>query len=272
MTDLRGKRVVVTGASKGIGAGIAKQLALAGANVILAARTKDALEQVKQQIEAANGHAEVQPVDLSTREACREFAERCGDIDVLVNNAALTSLNQKMVIDIDDAYWDESIMMDFVAPITLMQAFCPAMVAKRSGAVINIASIGGQKAAVPGAGAYCSLKSALEQMTRVAAMELAAYGVRVNAVAPGVVETDGVSQLLASPEGREALLSPIPMRRAGLPEEIGNVCVFLASDEASYVAGSVWLVDGAVTAGNFSMAAAPPAPAPSTGYQPGPLQ
>ncbi|MET0660310.1 MAG: SDR family NAD(P)-dependent oxidoreductase [Steroidobacteraceae bacterium] len=251
MFDLTGKRALVTGASQGLGAGIAKALAAANALVILSARSETRLQQIKQSIDASGGKAEVRRSDLSSRAGCRALAASCGDIDILVNNAAQTTLTLRGVAEPEDDVWDMAVMMNLIAPKTLMECFCPGMIQRRSGVVINISSMA-SRFTPPNTAPYSTMKAALEQLTRIAAMEMAPSGVRVNAVTPGNIATAALDGLFESAPGmREAMIGRVPAGRLGTVEEIGNLCVFLASDEAAYINGSVHVIDGGATAGTF---------------------
>ena len=251
MFDLQGKRALVTGASQGLGAGIAKALAAAHAMVILSARNEALLGQVRDAIEADGGRAEILPGDLYSRQGCRQLAAACGDIDILVNNAAQTALTLKAVAEVEDEVWDSAVMLNLIAPKTLMECFCPAMLRRGAGVVINISSMA-SRFTPPHSAPYSVMKAALEHLTRVAAMEMAPFGVRVNAVMPGNFATAAMDTLMAQHDGmKQSMLSRIPMGRMGTLEEMGNLCVYLASDEAAYITGSVQTIDGGATAGTF---------------------
>ena len=158
MTKKTERRVLVTGASRGVGAGIAKAFALNGDYVVLAARNEAGLKRVKEAIEAQGGRAEIQVADLSTREACRDLARRSGAIDVLINNAALTAGKYQNVLDEDDAYWDLSFAISFTAPLILMQELGRGMVGRGFGVILNISSMIAQRA-VPQLTAHSVVKS-----------------------------------------------------------------------------------------------------------------
>jgi NAD(P)-dependent dehydrogenase (short-subunit alcohol dehydrogenase family) len=252
MSDLRGKRALITGASRGVGRGIATALARAGATVLVCARTQAALDDTKREIERHGGRAEIVAGDLSTRAGCRDVAARSGSIDILVNNAALTDARHQPLLAADDEYWDSNFQLNLFAPLALIQALGPGMVERRRGVIINISSIAAQRGR-PMRGPYSASKTALESITKTAAMELGGYGVRVVAVAPGMTETPAVHAAL--PEG----LTPddlggryIPIGRMTQSEEIGNLCCFLASDAAGAITGTVVTIDGGSTAGNYA--------------------
>src|SRR5262245_29868847 len=145
MADLKGRRALVTGASRGAGYGIARAFAEANAEVVVTARNEPGLQRLRRDIESAGGKAVVVPGDLSTRAGVREVAAQCGAVDILVNNAALTSAKYQSLLVRDDAYWDLEFALNVIAPVTLMQELVPAMVERRRGVVINISSISAQR-------------------------------------------------------------------------------------------------------------------------------
>ena len=195
-------------------------------------------------------------VDLSTRQACRDLAERCGDIDILINNAALTTFTRDGVLTRDDAYWDLNLAVDFFAPLTLIQALGPGMVARKRGVILNISSMAGQRPG-PGNAPYAVSKVALDTLSRAAGMELAASGsgVRVNSVALGHVDTESLQENVS--EGltaSEVARRNSPLGRLITAEEIADFCVYLSSDSAAPIVGTVLTIDGGIMAGSYSFA------------------
>src|ERR1700722_5309089 len=195
MSELAGKRALVTGASRGIGREIALTLARAGAEVILISRTSTALEAVAGEIRAAGGTAITEPCDIADRPQLLRVVARAGIVDILVNNAAP---DEKFVpvLKPDDEHWDKTFAVNFTAPLLLTRELGRAMEANGGGSIINISSIIAQNPA-PMLGACVCSKSALEALTRLTAMELGGSGVRANAIAPGIVETDLTQALLS---------------------------------------------------------------------------
>lgn len=240
--QLVGRRALVTGASSGLGRHFARVLAGAGAQVVLAARRQDALEQLAGEIVRDFGVAAV-PValDVTDGESVRSAVEQAGDIDILVNNAGVSKAVG--ILDCEEADFD------FIMDANLRGAFLVATATARGmrdrgkgGAIVNVASIlglrqGGQLAA------YAMSKAGVVQMTRQMGLELARYGIRVNALAPGYFATAMNNDFLASPAG-EALAKRIPQRRFGEFEDLDGPLLLLCSDASRYMTGVVIPVDG----------------------------
>ncbi|MEJ2459867.1 MAG: SDR family NAD(P)-dependent oxidoreductase, partial [Novosphingobium sp.] len=169
---MSGSTALVTGASRGTGRGIAIELARAGANVVLAARNKPSLEEIVAEIEGQGGTASAVVADLASRAGCDALVAQCGAVDILVNNAALTTVKMQPTIVPDDAYWQDSFQLNLWAPLALMQGLCPGMIDRGGGVVINISSTTAQRV-VPHYAPYAASKAALETMSRVAALDMA---------------------------------------------------------------------------------------------------
>jgi len=252
MGELSGKRALVTGASRGVGLGIARAFAAAGAEVVATARNARALEDLQRQIEADGGKAVVVPGDLSTREGARELARLSGEIDVLVNNAALVTGAQHSLLVEDDAAWDLEFAVNLTAPVTLIQALVPGMVRRGAGVVINISSIAVQRPN-PMHAAYAASKAALETVTRAAAIDLGPKDVRLNAVALGMTATEAWDDLLPAGLTLEQMGRRVaPIGRATAVEEVAALCLYLASDAAAAITGTVLTIDGGATAGVYN--------------------
>lgn len=252
--NFAGKRVLVTGASRGVGAATAKAFARLGATAILTARSADRLEAIAGEIRSEGGCAEVRPADLSTREACRSLALACGEVDVLINNASETSSTFQSVLKRDDAFWDLSQTLCFLAPLTLMQELVPGMIERGQGVVLNISSMAAQRP-VPYRAPYSIYKGALETLSKVAGLELAAQrtGVRVNAVALGATDTEALAESCGPDLDVHAVIEKTsPLGRAIAVEEVADFCVYLASDSAAPILGTVLNIDGGMTAGSYS--------------------
>jgi NAD(P)-dependent dehydrogenase (short-subunit alcohol dehydrogenase family) len=248
---LRGKVAIVTGASRGIGQAIALAMAKAGAKVVLASRKREDLDVVAQAITAAGGTA--QPVACHTGKADEVKAlvaaavSAYGQVDVLVNNAA-TNPYFGPLLDVDDSRWDKTFEVN-----TKGYFYCSREVVrhlqarKAAGSIVNIASIVAL-AAAPLQGVYGMSKAAVVSMTKTLAFELGQQGIRVNAIAPGLVETKFAAAIVQNPQLRDHVVKRAPLARHAQPTEIAAAAVYLASDAASYVTGTVLPIDGGVTA------------------------
>jgi len=242
MLDLSGKVALVTGASRGIGAAIARTLAAQGAIVVAAARGSNAEGSVGE-IVAKGGKAEVASVDVTDPAAVeavvRDCVERHGRLDILVSNAGITRDQLAIRMKRDD--WDAVLATNLTAAFSCSQAVLKPMIKQRAGRIIFIGSVVGQMGNA-GQVNYAASKAGLIGMAKALAREVASRGITVNVVAPGLVDTDMTRALAAGPSAD--WMSRIPLGRLGAPEDVANAVCFLASDEAAYITGQVLAVNG----------------------------
>jgi len=242
---LLGRLALVTGAGHGNGAAIARGLAAAGAEVIVTDIDKDAARTIADSIVAEGGKARGFMLDVTDEESCarlaRDVSLLVGPIRILVNNAGIF-LRGNLVAADGRERWDRTMAVNVQGPFNVTMAFVDQLKLTK-GTIVNIASINSYVAAA-GAGAYPVSKGALAQFTRALASELAADGVRVNALAPGLIATAMTEPTRADPRRLEAFLAHVPMKRVGEPEELAGPVVFLCSDAASYITGTILPVDG----------------------------
>lgn len=237
---------LVTGASRGIGRAIALSLAAAGADLVLVARRLPDLEAVAEEVRALGRRALSIPAHVGRRaEVERVFAAALREfprLDILVNNAATNPIFGPLA-DLEEEAWDKIMALNVKGYLLTAQRAARVMGAAGRGAIVNVASTAGLRAS-PGLGAYSVSKAAVVMLTRVLARELAPLGVRVNAVAPALIETRFSEALWKDPGRLETYLQATPMRRTGQPEEVAGAVVYLCSDAASYVTGHTLVVDG----------------------------
>ncbi|MGB7868129.1 MAG: SDR family oxidoreductase [Mycobacterium sp.] len=241
--ELEDQRVLVTGATAGIGQEAAKLFARRGAGVVISGRDTQRGAQTVAAIEAQGGRAEFIAANLNDIESVRRLAEQAGEIDVLVNNAA--ALAPRTTFEQDVESFDMMFDVDVRAPFFLTAALVPKMIARGSGAIVNISSMGAS-VGVPFAPATAAAKAALESFTRSWAAAFGANGIRVNTVAAGPTRTD--SAIGTFGDALEQLGSATLLGRTADPIEIAEAIVFLASPQASYLTGATVAVDGGFTA------------------------
>lgn len=243
--SLTNRTALVTGASAGLGRHFAGVLAAAGARVALAARRRESLDAAVAEIEAAGGQAIAVPLDVtdaaSVRNGVREAAGALGGLDILVNNAGATVA--KPALDYAEEEWDRVIDTNLKGAFLTAQETARVMREQgRGGSIVNIASILGLRVAGHVV-AYTASKAGLVQMTQAVALEWARYGIRVNALAPGYMETDLNRDFLATDAG-QALIRRVPQRRLGRLADLDGPLLLLCSDASAYMTGAVVPVDG----------------------------
>lgn len=247
-TDLKNKIAIITGARRGMGKAHALVLAKAGAKVVVSDISQEDCEKVAEEVEGEGGESLAVKCDISKKDEVEEMVaetmERFGRIDILVNNAGI--LQNKSFLEITEADWDKIMDVNLKGYFLCAQACAREMVKQESGSIVNVASIAMGQVGVgfPNIVHYCASKGGIVAMTESLALEMAPYNIRVNAVAPGAINTPMAASTKENEEARKGTLARIPMHRFGDPEEVAKTVLFLASDESSYMTGSVMVVDG----------------------------
>ena len=240
MTNLKGKKVLVTGASGGIGKAIAMELSLNGADLCLTGRNKTELENLKKII---GGNCQIIISDLSNSEGINNLADQAqeimGQIDILVNNAGITKDNLFMRMSEDD--WNEVININLNSIFKLTKQLIKGMIKRRYGRIINITSVIGV-AGGAGQSNYSASKAGIIAMSKSLAQEVGSRSVTVNSIAPGFIETNMTAEL--SDDRKEDILRSISVGRLGKPDDIAGAVCFLASDKASYITGQTIHING----------------------------
>ncbi len=244
--DLTDKVALITGASRGIGAAIAKAYAAAGASVILASRKQDGLDAVAAQIKETGGDALPIAVHTGSVDAVRELIARAtdtfGGIDIVVNNAA-TNPHFGPIMTSEESHWDKILDVNVKGYFRIAKACAESMKARGGGKIINMASVAG-RSPQPGMGIYCVSKAAVIMLTEVLAVELAPDNIQVNAIAPGFIKTAFSQAIWDNPQINEMVVAEIPQKRIALPEELTSTALYLASPASSFTTGATIVVDG----------------------------
>jgi 3-oxoacyl-[acyl-carrier protein] reductase len=246
---LENKTAIVSGASQGLGRAITKELALEGVKVFATARSVDLLEELQQEIVAAGGQEPILFLqDFSAPEAPARIAaaalEALGHVDILVNN---TGRSQPMDIIGDEERWEESMTLDFKRHRQLTQALLPHMMERKQGAILNITSTYELRFINASAVAKASITMWAKQL----ASQLAPFGIRVNCLQPGILDTPQIRRLFPGEERKKFAEREIPMGDFGEPQDVANMAVFLVSPRAKYVTGTVATVDGGMKRSAF---------------------
>jgi glucose 1-dehydrogenase len=247
MQGLQGKVAIVTGASSGIGQGIAIRLGSEGAKIIVDyVGHPDGADETARVIKDGGGDAEIVAADVTSIDAVRALVDaawtRFGSADILVNNAGMEKRSDFW--DTPEADYDQVMAVNLRGPFFLSQAFVRRLrEANKPGRIINISSVH-EDMVFPGFATYCCSKGGLRMLMRDLAVELGPLGITVNNVAPGAIATPINKSLLENKPELDALLGNIPLRRLGTPEEVAGLVAFLASDDGAYITGSTFVVDG----------------------------
>lgn len=239
---LNGKNAIITGASRGIGAAIAEKFANLGANVaIIYHGNEEKASSVKEICEKSGVNAEIYKCNVANYDECKECVKKIiqdfGGIDILVNNAGKTADN--LLISMDESEFDDVINTNLKGCFNMIKACGRNFIKRKYGKIINISSVSGLLG-VAGQANYASSKAGVIALTKVTAREFAGKNVCCNAIAPGLIETDMTKDLEAS----EGYINSIPLKRAGKPEDVANLAVFLAGNVSDYITGEVIRIDG----------------------------
>ncbi len=248
--DLTGRKALVTGASRGIGRAIALAFARHGADVAVAARSVEDLENVAAEIESLGQKSCVVPMDVCDEQAVRDGVDRAAEeldgLNVLVNNAGGNSFSRPLA-DMRFSGWQKSFALNVESTFLACQAAAPHLLASRDASVINMASVAGLRGA-PLMSHYGASKSATLSLTQSLAIEWAWARVRVNALVPGWIETELTEFLRASPQTEQGVLARVPLQRWGTGDEIAEPAVFLASSASAFMTGQALVIDGGLSA------------------------
>jgi dehydrogenase/reductase SDR family member 4 len=249
-TNLQGKVAIVTGGGRGIGKAIAYRLADAGAHVVIASRKMDNLQATAEEFASLPGKTIPMEChigrDDSIEALVSETEKQLGAVDILVNNGA-TNIGQGPSLNVTDDMFGKMFEINVLSSLRLINRVVPKMIERKTGgSIINIVSIAGLR---PQAGGllYSATKAALIMMTRTWAVEFGKHGVRVNAIAPGLIQTDFSEYFWKNEQYVKAIEATQPIPRVGTPDELGGMALFLASDESSFVTGQTFVVDGGAT-------------------------
>lgn len=242
--SLSGKVAIVTGASQGIGKAVAENFAKKGAKVILISRTQSMLEDVARRIQNTGAEADYYVADVTNEEAMHHMVDfalkKYGRLDIVCHNAGIYP--GKKLDDMDASLWNHVINTNLTSTFYVIKACLPVMQKQKYGRIILMSSTSGPETGYPGQAHYTASKAGMIGFMKTAAIEIAKYGITMNAVAPGSILTEGIKK--APSEKLEKMKSVIPMKRLGLPHEVAHAVSFLASDESSFITGQYIVVDG----------------------------
>jgi NAD(P)-dependent dehydrogenase (short-subunit alcohol dehydrogenase family) len=246
--DLKGKVAIVTGARRGMGKSHALALADGGAKVVVVDIFLEDCQKVVEEIKKKGGEAIAVKCDVTKKEEVDKMVkaaiDKWGKIDILVNNAGICQF--KPFLELTEEEWDRTLDINLKGYFLCAQAAAKEMVKKKSGVIVNIASVAMGQVGVgfPNLTHYCASKGGIVAMTETMALELAPYNIRVNAIAPGAIETPMIDPLKTDQKMMEGTLARIPLHRVGKPEEVSNLVLFLSSSASSYITGSTVVIDG----------------------------
>lgn len=250
MNRVTGKVAIITGGNAGIGEAVAKRLAQEGAIAVITGRRKPELDRVVREIELKGGKALAVSGSVTDERHARHTVEESvrafGRIDILVNNAGVGDFG-KRIHETDDATWANVLDVNVNGVFRMTRAVVPQMLKQGRGSIINISSIA-SLVGIPALPAYAASKGALDALTRAIAVDYAADGITCNVVNPGLIDTPMAAPLIANPEQLDPILAHYPIKRPGKPDEVAGMVLYLASDEATWVTGGTFTIDGGMTA------------------------
>jgi len=249
MNRLHGKVAVITGGNAGIGEAIAKAFVREGASVVITGRRQKELDRVVNDIVKAQGKAFAVAGsvtdELHVQETVRQTVQQFGQLDILVNNAGVGDFGKRLH-EIDDATWIQIFDVNMTGVFRMTRAVLPQMLKQGKGAIVNISSIA-SLIGLPSLPVYAASKGALDALTRAIAVDYAKDGIRCNVVNPGLIDTPMAAPLMSNSELLDPILAHYPIRRAGKPDEVANMVLYLVSDEATWVTGGTFPIDGGMT-------------------------
>ncbi len=247
--SVKGKRALVTGGSKGIGVEVADLLAQAGADVAIVGRDRAGLQETANRVKATGRDCLIIEADLGKVEECEKAAaaalKHFGTIDILVNNAGIARIEKIIEASVQD--WDDTLNVNLRAPFLLTKLLAPAMIAQKSGKIVNVSSQAGL-IAIEGHGAYAASKGGMNMLTKVMAAELSPHNIQCNAVAPTIILTPMAVQVWSDPIKSNPMLAKTPLGRFGQPIEVADLILFLASPASDLITGETIAIDGGFTA------------------------
>ncbi len=247
--SVKGKRALVTGGSKGIGVEVADLFAQAGADVAIVGRDRAGLQETASRVKATGRDCLIIEADLGKVEECEKAAaaalKHFGTVDILVNNAGIARIEKIIEASVQD--WDDTLNVNLRAPFLLTKLLAPAMIAQKSGKIVNVSSQAGL-IAIEGHGAYAASKGGMNMLTKVMAAELSPHNIQCNAVAPTIILTPMAVQVWSDPVKSNPMLAKTPLGRFGQPIEVADLILFLASPASDLITGETIAIDGGFTA------------------------
>ncbi len=251
--NLEGKVAFITGARRGMGKAHALELARCGAKVVVTDISLEDCQLVVREIKKKGDEALAFKVDVTNKKeiekAVEETVKKFGRLDILVNNAGVAQF--KPFLDLTEEEWNKTLNINLKGQFLCAQICAKEMAKNKYGRIVNIASVAAGQVGVgfPNLAHYCASKGGIVAMTEVLAIELASYGITVNVVAPGMIETPMIDPVKQDPKAFEGILKRVPLGRVGKPEEVAKLVAFLVSDDSSYMTGSMVVIDGGWLAG-----------------------